>query len=123
MLYAIIYGNAGTGKTYYLADQILKCSLKCEYVVLAATHAALENIYSICRNINPSIKHKRFYTLYSFFRIDYINENVLGPIDYNIPEVIFIDEFSLINKTLLQKCISTLDGTNVKKMILCGDIL
>ena len=108
----IIYGVAGTGKSTYMADLIRK--EKRSFMVLAATHAAVDNIFKIVGTID----RKYFSTLYSFFRIDYINNIVKGSIKH--VDVIYIDEFSLLNKYLFATCIKKSPRT---EFILCGDPL
>ena len=108
----IIYGVAGTGKSTYLAELIRK--EKRSFIVLAATHAAVDNIYRIV----GSIDRKYFTTLYSYFRIDYINNIVKGAIKH--VDAIYIDEFSLLNKHLFTTC---LKKTPKSEFILCGDPL
>lgn len=112
---SIIYGKAGTGKSTYLASLIRKCT---DYVVLTATHASLENIYQIT-NIPD---HSKFKTIYSFFRIDYRNNTLLGA--KMIPKNIFIDEFSLIDKYLFKKIINDIASKTFEvNVVLCGDAL
>lgn len=108
----IICGMAGTGKSTYLASLIQK--EKRSFVVLAATHSAVENIYKITKTVN----RKKFFTLYAYFRIDYKNNIVKGPINY--VEVIYIDEFSLLNKYLFETCIRKAPRS---EFIICGDPL
>ena len=73
----VIYGKAGCGKTTKMVDMICKAK---DYVVLAPTNAAVENIYNMCSERMIGIDRDNFKTLYSFFRIDYENNNVLGAI-------------------------------------------
>ena len=71
-----IYGKAGSGKSTRLAALIRESK---DYIVLAPTNAAVENIYHIvCEGSTKEIKRDRFRTLYSFFRIDYENDTVFG---------------------------------------------
>lgn len=64
-----------------------------------------------------------FKTIYSFFRIDYNNNTLLGA--KKIPPNIFIDEFSLIDKYLFKKIISDI-RSKIKEptnLVLAGDAL
>lgn len=110
----VIYGLAGTGKSTYMASLIR--SEKRSFVVLAATHSAVENIYRIVN----TMPRNRFMTIYSYFRIDYVNNIVRGPPPKTIVDVIYIDEFSLINKYLFKSCISKVPDSEI---IMCGDPL
>ena len=115
----VICGVAGTGKSTLLASLIQNETRP--YVVLAATHAAVENIYDICNNDNSTLLSRdRFKTIYSYFRIDYKNNIVLGP-SRPYAQIIFIDEFSLLNKHLFETCLSKARETEM--VILCGDPL
>lgn len=119
---SIIFGRAGTGKSTVLAEMVGKCiGSKTTFVVLTSTHSSLNNIYSIVNSKYPTITpREQFKTIYSFFRIDYENEIVAGCKD-QIPNYIFIDEFSLINKHLFKKILRSIKvPTN---MILVGDVL
>lgn len=124
-----IFGKAGCGKSTRLSEHILKNHAhniqhpdrKHSFVVLASTNSAVENIFQICFSKDPTIKRSKFKTIYSYFRIDWVNNNVLGPID--LAEVIYFDEFSLMNKHLFKKCLDRIAGKNCAKMVLCGDIL
>lgn len=116
----VICGLAGTGKSTLLASLI--CNETRPYVVLAATHAAVENIYGICVDTNECdrINHDCFKTLHSYFRIDFRNDIVLGP-SPPYAHIIFIDEFSLINKHLFEICLTKAKDTEM--VIMCGDPL
>ena len=93
-----------------------------DFVVLASTNSAVENIYQICYKMNSSlINRDNFKTIYSFFRIDYQNDIILGAID--MPENIYIDEFSLINKYLFKKCLSNMRMKGCKNLTICGDVM
>lgn len=94
----IIYGKAGCGKTTKLIEYVKTLSAnERDFVVLAPTNAAVDNIRSKC----PNIESRLFRTIHSFFRIDYVNDTILGPI--HTPEYILIDEFSLIDKQLFKR--------------------
>lgn len=120
----IINGRAGTGKTTYVADIIKTLKNKNIYVI-AFTHSAVENIKNII-NLSTSNQNIKCKTLHSFFRIN-PNGGMLGvnkDFDY-----IFIDEYSLISKELLNNCISNLENykrNTAKKLwylYLVGDIM
>ena len=103
-----IYGRAGTGKTTYMSSLIVKTfNLKRSFVVLTSTHSALNTIYSACVKLNPFILKSNFRTIYSYFRIDYTTNVLLGPITI-LPSYIYIDEFSLIDKELFRSIINNL---------------
>ena len=127
-----IYGKAGCGKSTTLAKLILK-GMNDEdeddedqsFVVLAPTNSAVENIYNIClsqASSSPSsVDRDKFKTIYSYFRIDYINNIVLGPI--SMVDTIYIDEFSLMDKFIFKKCLSNMRAHGCKKLVLCGDVM
>lgn len=97
----ILYGRAGTGKSTVMSTMISRCvKEKVSFVVLTATHASLNNIYSIV-SATTSVDRALFKTIYSFFRINY-EANVVGGC-LTVPKYIFIDEFSLINRHLFKK--------------------
>ena len=97
-----IYGKAGTGKSTYLAKLINTCHKSSkDFIVLTSTHSSLNTIYSICKSTNQLIPRNNFKTIYSYFRIDYENNTLKGTIA-DLPEFIFIDEFSLINKLIFK---------------------
>lgn len=115
----VIYGKAGSGKTTRLIEIISKTK---DYVVLAPTNAAVENIYKLtCQYKNKTIKRDKFKTIYSFFRIDYENDNILGAFYY--PSNIFIDEFGLMNKHLFKRCLKFAELGGCLNLIICGDAL
>jgi len=117
-----IYGEAGTGKSHYLANLIIQSYIKDEqFIVLTATHKTLENIYQICKKLNPNIERSNFKTIFSFFRIDYINNIVLGA--FYLPSIIYIDEFGLVDKNLFEKCLFSMRLSESLKIILAGDVL
>lgn len=127
----VIYGKAGTGKSTTLSKLISKCvDNNATFVVLTATHSSLNNIYNITSTLIPSLPRSNFNTIYAFFRIDYEKEIVGGCI--NLPDFIFIDEFSLINKHLFKQILRSIrikisqriphDRSPVN-LILTGDML
>jgi hypothetical protein len=106
-----VYGRAGTGKTFSLCNNIIKhINNKSDFVVLAYTHSAVLNIVNMIKSINTDvdINVSNFCTLHSYFRINFKTGKsiVKGPV--KLKPYIFIDEFSLINKTMFKKCIYTL---------------
>ena len=119
---ALYHGRAGTGKTYKLTSKLREyASLR--KVVLTPTHSALENIKSRYTDSNTE-----FSTIYSYFRIDYKENKILGVIDDNFCNIIFIDEFSLIDKNIFDQCVSDLQykSNNLKincRLYLFGDPL
>lgn len=128
----IIYGRAGTGKSTTLAKMIQKCVIsEQEFVVLTATHSALNNIYAIVESYvkgDPNVLKEydlrsRFRTIYSYFRIDYERELVAGCV--RVPSYVFIDEFSLINKKLFKKMLYSIESkaTGNVNVVLTGDML
>ena len=128
----LIYGRAGTGKSTALAKMIQKCVISGqEFVVLTATHSALNNIYAIVEGYikgDPNVLKEydlrsRFRTIYSFFRIDYERELVAGCV--RVPSYVFIDEFSLINKKLFKKMLYSIEAkaTGNVSVVLTGDML
>lgn len=133
-----IYGKAGCGKSTTLAKLILKNDGGVvndgedddpSFVVLAPTNSAVENIYNIClsqaRSSSSSssspVNRDNFKTIYSYFRIDYINNIVLGPV--SMVDTIYIDEFSLMDKFIFKKCVSSMRAHGCKKLVLCGDVM
>lgn len=124
----ILYGRAGTGKSTILSTMISRCSKEnVSYVVLTATHAALNNIYSIVSS-KETVDRSCFKTIYSFFRINY-EANVVGGC-VSTPKYIFIDEFSLINRHLFKKIIRNISQVaaatmpcEIVNLTICGDAL
>lgn len=124
MKWNVIIGEAGTGKTWELSKRITEVyDKKISFVVLSATHSAVNNIYTVIHNnFNSSIPRDYFKTLHSFFRINYKTDSLLGPTDKRIQKI-FIDEFSLINKKTLKKCLLSLTGSICDEITFCGDPL
>lgn len=132
-----IFGAAGHAKTHYLAQCILKAVSENKYfMVLTATHSALNNVYNTCNKLNETSKNgvslskSNFKTIYSYFRIDYNENTLLGTLT-PLANIIFIDEFSLINKGLFKSIYSYLNyvikqssykAPNLK-LIIAGDPL
>ena len=115
----VICGKAGSGKTTRLAELIGQAE---DYVVLAPTNAAVENIYNVSRQVlKVELKRDNFKTIYSFFRIDYEHNTLAGALYY--PKTIFIDEFGLMNKLLFKKCVANARFNKVENIIICGDVL
>lgn len=124
---SIIYGRAGTGKSTLLSSMLSKCIQHNQsYVVLTATHSSLNNIYNISSN-QCNVSRTNFYTIYAYFRIDYENNIILGISDDILPNYIFIDEFSLINKTIFKKILKDINkhitSSNSTNLVLFGDAL
>lgn len=118
----IIYGAAGTGKSTKLANLIndsFGAGLRIK--ICAPTHVAVHNIKEICQNMNEDIPDSLFSTLHTTFRV-FDDETFLGSTE--IFDQLFIDEFSMINKDLMLKCItsSRLKNPNID-IYICGDIL
>lgn len=112
----VIYGGAGTGKTHLLLQRINSLTTN-NYIVLAPTHTAVRNLSG-----RSTIDINKFATIYSYFRIDYENDDVIGAIkNYNY---IFIDEFGLIKKELFRKIINWLERNNRDvTVIIAGDVV
>lgn len=121
--FTTIYGKAGTGKSTKLATLICNAheNKNKDYIVLAPTNAAVENIFNVCLNIIPNINRKRFKTLHSFFKIDYVNDVFVGA--NAVPFNVYIDEFSLINKFLFKRCYNDLINKGCRNITICGDQL
>lgn len=120
MTITTIYGKAGSGKTTKLVQMITQAH---NYAVLAPTNASTENIYNMmvqAMSIKPP-KRDKFKTIYSFFRIDYENNTLLGAVYY--PKTLFIDEFGLMNKHLFKKCLKAAEAGGVENVILSGDVV
>lgn len=114
-----IYGKAGCGKTTTLSKIIGNDTD--EFVVLAPTNSAINTIFKICSIEFNKLDRSLFKTIYSFFRIDYHNDTVLGAIE--MPKTVYIDEFSLIDKFLFKKCVNDMISKGCKKLVLCGDVM
>lgn len=115
----VIYGKAGSGKTTRMIELIDKAK---DYMVLAPTNAAVENIYTLaCESLSKQPKRDRYKTVYSFFRIDYESGTILGAQYY--PSTLFIDEFGLMDKNLFKKCVLNAERNGVTNMVICGDVL
>lgn len=94
----VVYGQAGSGKTSLLISTLRERQVKgLTCVVLTPTHSSK-------RNIENKIEC-RVSTIYSFYRIDYVNNIVVGmqKTDLERTNVILIDEFSLIPKDIFRK--------------------
>lgn len=93
----VICGGAGTGKTEHIANEIkslLKTNRLIQIAVLAPTHSAVANI----KNRIGNETNITFATIFSYFRIDWESDHVIGALKYH--SYIFIDEFGLIRKEL-----------------------
>lgn len=99
-----VIGKAGTGKTTY-ARRVAKTFVgqgKTVYC-LSFTHNSVENMKN-----RDFPKECNFSTLHSFFRIGYTGD-VLGC--YKFFDVLIIDEFSLIDAEIFDKCIGSIFRT------------
>jgi ATP-dependent exoDNAse (exonuclease V) alpha subunit len=91
---------------------------KLETICLCETHSSKQNVkskfinfYSKDYDINYQFD-KVFKTIFSFFRINFKNNAILGP--KNKMKTIFFDEFSLISPELFNRCLTYLDkGTEI----------
>ena len=125
VLFTIISGNAGTGKSFMLSKYINKViNNNNSFVVLAFTHAAVNNIKNIClSNINDKNKQQilsdKFMTIHKFFHIN-IETNKVSYYKFEHINVMFIDEYSFISIELFKTILPIL-FTNVDKVVLCGD--
>ena len=121
--FSLIIGTAGTGKSTYMSNMIVHD--ESSYIVLSATHSAVDNIYNICVKTASSAglplpKKSRFSTLHAYFKINYKKNLVIGASTKY--ETIYIDEFSLLNKNTFDSCIASLyTFRSLIKIILCGD--
>lgn len=112
----VIYGPAGTGKTEYLSEIIrATCEKTNSFIVCAPTHSAVENI----RKRVSVVPEAYFKTIYSFFRIDYLNDDIIGPLKQ--VEYLFIDEFGLIKKELFKRMIHFLNEET--EVFISGDVV
>lgn len=122
-----IYGKAGTGKSSTLAKIISNCiNNKQTYKVLASTHSAVDNIYQITKELNKDVDRTNFKTIYSFFRINYIDNILLGC--DQLPNYLIFDEFSLINKYAFKNIVrhlihKTKESNQMIHIIFAGDPL
>jgi len=121
----IIFGEAGTGKTYELAKSIINCPSK-YFVVLTATHSALNTIYDrVCEISGIKFDRQRFKTIYSYFRINYVTNNIQGQ-TFTVTHM-FFDEFSLINSDLFKKCLKIIKRPNINngnvEIYISGDVM
>lgn len=109
----VIYGGAGTGKTYQLLHNLPSSS----FIILAPTHTAVRNLVD-----RADISPDHFATIYSYFRIDYENDDLIGAVrNY---KYIYIDEFGLIKKELFRKILNWLDRNNRDvTLTIAGDVV
>ncbi len=105
-----IFGEAGTGKSTLLASRINEIAKYQNFIVLAFTHSAVNTIYNKCRATNPNIDRSKFRTICSYFHMDWKNGyNIGGMYRIVIPNHIFIDEFSLINRNAFNNILTYLN--------------
>lgn len=119
----IIIGKAGTGKTNYIKESIKRKPVSNLFICTAFTHSAVNNIRDRLSDLTSDSLIK-FKTLHSLFRIsrDNIPIGILGKDDF---DYLYVDEFSLIDKNLFEKCILSLHKLSIKKrtIFIIGDIL
>ena len=146
-----IYGKAGCGKSTILAHLISDVHVNRElmtlrtrlpmksipppqpisfmpdisdysYAVLAPTHAAVANIRSmVSRYVN--VDTSRFGTIHSFFCIGPNGEHKHLEPNRITPDIVFIDEFGMIDRTLFEWCYGELKGHGTRYVVLCGDVM
>lgn len=126
---SFVIGSAGTGKTTKLATKIKRRIEKNQkYYVLSMTHSSLHNIINIIGNGNNIVDKKYFKTFHSFLQI---NVNSFGEISY-VPgcgclddaDYIFIDELSLVSKSLLPRLFNNFElRSKCLKVVIYGDCL
>ena len=131
----LIYGPAGVGKTEAVINRLkellknkdvnIAASLQHTLIaVLAPTHSAVQNLKNRCSKLlsEQAIGHLFFATIYSYFRIDWLNDDVIGAITYH--PYIFIDEFGLIKKELFQSILHKIALAPIKvNLVISGDIV
>lgn len=120
MKITIISGDAGTGKTYYLAKFIESIKDK-KFHCLAFTHSALNNLWQTYHYLYPNSNVHRdvFSTIHSFFRIN-PEVNRIGKFTYQKYDYIIIDEYSLISIALFNMIKDVLNEY-CDNLIICGD--
>ena len=107
-----IFGEAGTGKSTLLSSRINEIAKYQNFIVLAFTHSAVNTIYNKCRETNSNIDPNKFRTICSYFHMDWKNGyNIGGMHNIVIPNHIFIDEFSLINRNAFKNILTYLNNT------------
>lgn len=117
-----ILGRAGTGKTEYIKRSISQkiSDPRKKIICLAYTHSAVRNLRERIGNAEKI----EFKTLHSFFRISPDNMP-RGPL--KLFNFVYIDEISLIDKTMLERCLLSLISLNKTKekinVYLVGDVL
>lgn len=112
-----INGIAGTSKTTTLAKIISSLPQESEFVAVAFTHSAVQNLKRLVENKDK----KHFKTIHSFFRIDFKTDSFLG--STRKVEYVFIDEFSMIDKELFSKILRDCRSNDVKRVFIAGDFL
>lgn len=122
MVHIVIFtGKAGTGKTTKLIEYLsLVNRKKCDYVVLAYTHSAVNNIISSINN--NDIDKNKFMTIHKYFHIpiDNVHDQSVLKTEYEHVDYMFMDEFSLIS-TELFSLIYPFINKSVENLILFGD--
>ena len=116
----LIMGDAGTGKSYELANRIHDVFKNNKtFVVLAFTHSAVNTIYNTFYKLYHEDIRDKFMTIHKYFRINIITNtiqhNVFDNLDY-----MFIDEYSLISNKLMINIFGAIQSS-VNNLIICGD--
>lgn len=111
-----ITGKAGTAKTTTLVR--IQQSSQLSSVALAFTHSACQNM------IEKGMTD--VHTLHSYFRI-LPNTNFIN-INRELPDILLIDEFSMIPLKLIMSILKNVESYDLKKykdttIVLCGDFL
>lgn len=111
-----IIGKAGTAKTTTLVR--IQQTSKLKSVALAFTHSACQNM------VEKGMLN--VHTLHSYFRI-LPNSNFIN-INKELPNIILIDEFSMIPLKLIISILKNIEIYDLKKykdttVVLCGDFL
>lgn len=123
---SVIYGGAGTGKTEKIVNMVNEIKDSQSFIILAPTHSSVKNLLQRFVKNRIEIDPKKFLTIYSYFRIDYENDDVIGPL--KLVQNIFIDEFGLIKKELFEKIINITSKLSLEQkinvnIIISGDIV
>lgn len=124
----LIYGPAGVGKTETIIERLKTYDTTANtgpndiIAVLAPTHSAVRNVRTRVEAKIKETSRIHFATIYSYFRIDWKNDDVIGPIRY-FP-FIFIDEFGLIKKELFKSIIRKLEQAPISiTLVISGDVV
>jgi hypothetical protein len=134
-----ICGCAGSGKTTLICQQIKdklsnsanknKHDVIC--ICISETHSSKQNLKNKFVSMFPDFVinlDKIFKTIFSYFRIDYKTDNMLGPLatetsatmsEFNL----FVDEFSLISPNMFRQCLRYLNNYKIANILIFGDPL